>query len=383
MHLHPGRLPVIAALAAAGAAWAAPAAPAGGPYAPAKECGACHAAIHRAWSESTHARAATSEAYVEALRRAIESASDKAAARAACVWCHAPTTLVTGDVDLKEPISREGVTCDFCHTVAEVDMEKKGHPFVLEPGPVKRGPFQYAGPVEGHEAAYSPLHKASPLLCASCHEHKNATGVAVLATYSEWKDGPYPARGVPCQDCHMALVPGAIVKGATLPGNPRLVNLHRVVGGSARSQLARGLDLEIRDVQRSGGSATVQVTVTNDAAGHPVPGGLATKSLVLAVAVETSDGALAHRQERVYRRELKDERGRVLSSVEDLFLKAAAVGRDNRIKPRETRSERFTVPVPPGALAIVALLEYRDSTDPRGAPATIAITRERRELRGR
>jgi hypothetical protein len=181
----------------------------------------------------------------------------------------------------------------------------------------------------------------------------------------------------------MALVPGAIVKGATLPGNPRLVNLHRVVGGSARSQLARGLDLEIRDVQRSGGSATVQVTVTNDAAGHPVPGGLATKSLVLAVAVETSDGALAHRQERVYRRELKDERGRVLSSVEDLFLKAAAVGRDNRIKPRETRSERFTVPVPPGALAIVALLEYRDSTDPRGAPATIAITRERRELRGR
>jgi hypothetical protein len=254
---------------------------------------------------------------------------------------------------------------------------------VLKPGPVKRGPFQYSGPIEGHEAAYSPLHKASPLLCASCHEYRNSKGVAVLATYSEWKTGPYPARGVPCQDCHMALVPGTIVKGGAAPGSLRVINLHRVVGGSARSQLARGLDLEIKTLQGAGGSASVTVVVTNEAAGHPVPGGLATKSLVLAVAVEQADGTLAHRQERVYRRELKDDRGRVLTGVAEMFQKAASVGRDNRIKPRESRSERFSLPIPAGARAVVAMLEYRDASDPRGEPKILPITKARRELPGR
>jgi formate-dependent nitrite reductase cytochrome c552 subunit len=73
----------------------------------------------------------------------------------------------------------------------------------------ERGPYLYAADASFHGAAYSPLHKG-PLLCAACHEHRNALGVAVLSTYSEWQQGPYAARGTSCQECHMPLVPGTV-----------------------------------------------------------------------------------------------------------------------------------------------------------------------------
>jgi len=380
------RLTLLLTLGLAAAGRTAPAAPdppppptTAGAYASASTCAACHEAIHTYWSEGPHARAATSPVFLAALERA---GGKQPEARRGCVWCHSPTTLVTGDVALETPLSREGITCDFCHTVAEVDLDREGHPFTLDPGDIKRGPFEYAESV-GHRTAYSPLHRASPLLCASCHEFTSPAGAAVLTTYSDWKAGPYPARGVPCQDCHMAPIPGSTVREGLADRSLRVINLHRVVGGSSRSQLARGLDLVIEPLKRSGGSAEVVVVVGNVAAGHPVPGGLATKSLVLTVGVEAPDGSLQHVQERVYRRELKDARGQVIRNVEDLYLRAASVGRDNRIKPLERRRERFTLPLPAGARAVVARLDYRDATDPASPVSTLRITESRRPLDAR
>jgi hypothetical protein len=369
---------------APGAPVAAPAEPGepsqhANPYTPAEECGACHEAIHHSWSEGRHAGAASGNAFIASLNRAAEQGAE----RGDCLWCHAPTTLVTGDIALRDPVSREGVTCDFCHTVTDVDLTRPGHPFELDPGDVKRGPFKFSESV-GHGTEYSTLHKSSPLLCAACHEYSNAAGVAVLSTYSDWKSGPYPLRGVTCQECHMAPVPGTTVKkGMAAPSLIRVINLHRVVGGSTRSQLDRGLDLKISSMSRSGGSTSLTVAVTNVAAGHPVPGGLSTKSLVLAIAVEMEGGDLRHRREKVYRRELKDDRGRVLSNVPDLFLRAASVGRDNRLQPQETREERFTLPLPQGARAVVARLEYHDASAPGDTPTTLLITEARREVSGR
>jgi len=356
-------------------------APAAGanPYAIAADCGTCHQAIYRYWSDSPHARAATGPVYLAALEAVVGGATDKAAARRQCVWCHAPTALTTGDWELQAPISRDGITCDFCHTVESVVLDKDDNPFVLVPGNVKFGPYEYAKSV-GHETSYSPLHRASPLLCASCHEYTNARGVAVLSNYSEWKAGPYPARGVSCQDCHMALVPGATAKDSVKGDTLRVVNLHRLVGGSARGQLDRGLDLKIESVTRAGGTASVLVTVKNVAAGHAVPGGLSTKSLILAIGTQSRDGRFEHRQERVYRRDLKDAQGQVIKGVAGLFLQAASVGLDNRIKPLETRSERFEVPIPEGSIAISARLEYRDASDPSAEPSVLLITEKAWEL---
>lgn len=358
---------------------AAAAAPAPGPYASAKECAACHQTIHQYWSESEHARAATSPTFQSGLAEAVRGASDPAAARRECVWCHAPTALATNDYALSGAIAREGVSCDFCHTVADVELGRTGHPFTLAPGRVKRGPMAYAK-TPAHDTAYSLLHKSSAHLCASCHEFTNRNGVPVLSTYAEWAAGPYAGRGQTCQECHMPLVPGDTVAEALQP-TQRRINLHRMTGGSTPSRVGTGLALRFGTVALGSETADVDVIVTNVAVGHSAPGGLSTKSLILAVGVDTGGPELAHRRERTYRRELKDAGGTVLTTAAGMFMQAASVGEDNRIRAGEARTEHFTVPLPAGWKAVVARLEYRDASDP-AAPKVRLVTEQRRE-RGR
>jgi len=358
-----------------------PAAPTAGPYASARTCAPCHQTIYNYWSESAHAQSLSKPSFRDALEASAAGASDKEAVRRGCLWCHAPTTLATADYDLQQPITKEAVTCDFCHTVADVDLDKADHPFHLRPGKVKRGSLLYAKS-PSHDTEYSTLHKSSSLLCAGCHEYRNAQGVAVLSTYTEWRESPYPARGMVCQECHMPTVPGSTVREG-LQSTQRVINLHRMVGGSSYAQIRRGLDLRIESLALTGVSAEVKVVVTNAATGHAVPGGLSTKALVLAVGVETASGQITHRQERVYRRDLRDAQGRSLVTIPELFLQAASVGEDTRIKPKESRAERFTLPVVEGSKAIVARLEYRDVSDPKAGPKTTLVTEERRDVTAR
>jgi hypothetical protein len=175
----------------------------------------------------------------------------------------------------------------------------------------------------------------------------------------------------------MPLVPGTTV-GEGLQPTQRRINLHRMTGGTTPSRVATGLQLRFGTVALGAGSAEVEVVVTNSGVGHSAPGGLSTKSLVLAVGVDTGGAELAHRRERIYRRELKDAEGRVLTTAGDLFLKAASVGADSRLRQKEARTERFTVPLPVGWKAVVARLEYRDASDP-AAPKTRLVLEERRE----
>ena len=368
---------VFALVSASGGGAAGGAAPAGTPaYAPARECAECHRAIHKYWSESEHARAAQSPAFRAGLAAAMAGAPDKAAVRRECAWCHVPTALVTADWDAEGAVAREGVTCDFCHTVSGVTLSRKGDPFDVQPGPVKRGPMEYAK-TPAHETAYSVLHKSSALLCASCHEYTNPLGAPVLSTFSEWDAGPYPASGQTCQECHMPLVPGDTVLEALQP-TQRRINLHRMTGGSDAGRMATGLDLALASVSVGARSADVEVVVTNTGVGHSAPGGLSTKSLVLAVGVDTGGRELLNRRERVYRREMRDAQGRTLEAAADMFLKAASVGEDSRLRQKESRTERFTVPLPEGWKAVVARLEYRDASDP-AAPKTRLVAEERRE----
>lgn len=357
----------------------------GGPYSPAAECARCHGQIHRAWEQSAHAHAATSPSFKSVQAAVLKQAGDaRDTLEGWCAGCHAPTTLVTGDRKLQDPISREGVTCDFCHTVAAVDLERSGQPFSLAPGNVKRGPFAYAGPVKGHGTDYSFLHRGSPLLCAACHNLKGQAGAHILTTYDDWVAGPYPARGVSCQDCHMAPIPGDAAKPEMMASQgPRVINLHRLVGGSSLSQLNRGLDLKIESFSASRAAAEIRVAVTNAAAGHRIPGGLPTKSLALVVGIETDSGAFESMEETEYRRELRDAQGMQLRSLTDMLLRASAQGEDSRLRPGETRRQYFRITLPERARAVVARLEYRDATDPSAPVRSTVITQERREIPAR
>ncbi len=362
---------------------AAQLAPAGtSPYAPAKACAECHPTIHLYWSESAHARSASRPSYLASIESAVAGASDKDAVRRGCASCHAPTSLTTGDYAMQQEVTREGVTCDFCHTVYSVQMDAQGNRFESKPGKVKFGPLLYAKSAS-HDSEYSALHKASPLLCAACHEHKNAHGVAVLSNYSEWQTSPYRDRGMTCQECHMPTVPGSSVREG-LAASERVINLHRMSGGSVPTKVQHGVELRIVSVDQGSASAGVQVVVTNSGVGHAVPGGLPTNALVLSVGVERPGAReLEHRLERIYRKRLADASGRVLLQPADVFLNATAVAQDTRLKPMESRSERFTLPIPAGATAIVARLEYRDESDPKAGPRTSVVGEERWPLPGR
>jgi hypothetical protein len=241
------------------------------------------------------------------------------------------------------------------------------------------GPLEFAL-TAAHDSAYSPGLRSSAQLCASCHQYQNRNGVAVLSTWDEWTGGPHASRGETCQECHMPLVPGDTVPESLKP-TQRRINLHRITGGTTPSRVANGLDLSFGTVTVGADSADVEVVVTNTGVGHSAPGGLSTKSLVLSVGVDTGSADLTHRMERVYRRELLDKDGKALAGVPDLFLKAASVGADTRLKQQEARHERFTLPLPAAWKAVVARLEYRDASDP-AAPKTRLVTEKRRE-RGR
>lgn len=312
-------------------------------------CGKCHQDIYKAWNgRSIHAQAMVDPDFQNAL------ADVKREERVACMRCHAPTTVVTEDYAGATSLTHEGVTCDFCHSVKGVDLNRT-QPYELDVGLTKRGPLRNPG-TPPHKAVYSELHTKS-LFCAGCHEYTNRHGVAVLTNYSEWLEGPYPKRQVACQGCHMEIYQAKLAAGQDTDEVSRIfINLHEVPGGNSPSQLRRAFYMEIEEARTAGGELRVVVAVSNLVAGHKIPGGLATHRARLEVTVW--DGVKENRQERVYERVLTDASGRPIREVARLFTDATAVRSDNRIAPGEVRKERFIFPPAKRGAGVEARLIY-------------------------
>ena len=333
-------------------------------------CGKCHADIYKAWSgASVHAQSMADPDFQNAL---AEVAIDN---RSTCLLCHAPTTIVTKDIQANLNITHEGITCDFCHSVRNVDLEDPV-PFDLDVGVTKRGPIRNPG-VPPHKAVHSELHTKS-LFCASCHEFKNKHGVAVLSNYSEWLEGPYPGRQVECQGCHMEFYKGKLVAGQDSKELSRIfINLHHVPGGSSSTQLRRAFGVEIVDAKLVDGTAVVSVEVSNIAAGHKIPGGLSTHSARLEVTLD--DGTA---QSRVYERVLVDGSGQPIREVARQFAEARRVRSDNRLEPEETRKERFEFSATKPGTEVEARLIYVIAPPYKGAERReIDVVRDVREIR--
>jgi hypothetical protein len=146
-----------------------------------------------------HAVAAIDPVFIESLTRAEKQGDDKI--RRLCLGCHSPVAVALNDLRLKLAVSREGVTCDFCHTVKTVNLSDGNRRFTNNPGPVKMGPGgkDFVPP---HKLGNNYLLMQSEF-CAACHEWENPRGLMILGTYSEWKASFYPGEKVSCQQCHM------------------------------------------------------------------------------------------------------------------------------------------------------------------------------------
>ena len=322
-------------------------------------CGECHQAIHAVWQHSLHAKAWTNGIFQAAYHRSRETYGKERSK--VCLLCHAPTVRHGQDFDVKDPITAEGVTCDFCHSVSSVELSDETDPIRLSIGKTKYGPLKHAqSPV--HEIVDTKLHTRSEF-CAACHEYRNAQGVTVLGTYSEWKDSSYAKRGTQCQDCHMPLVPGRVVALHVKKETGNKVNLHNISGSHDMDRVREAVTLDLVGYEWLGERAWVYIKVTNEGSGHCFPTGMPMHRAVLEVTIH--DGAkLVGKREIPFEVVMLDKDRRSLHREHEVLLNAASILRDTRLKPNEVRT--IDIPfrnVKATRLVLTASLYYMYSTE--------------------
>jgi len=322
---------------------------------PSARCAECHQEIYATWRRGMHSMATSDPIFEASYNQAYRYTAGKA--KEVCLRCHAPVAVHTGDLEMQNPISREGVTCDYCHSVVSVDLKKRDNPIGIVLDGVKRGPLRVAtSPV--HKVARSPLHQSSNF-CAGCHEYVNRNGLPVLSTYSEWKSSPQATEGKTCQTCHMPLTPGETVPSHLAPARGK-INLHDISGWHSVEQVKKAAKVRILQVERKAGEAVeIQVEVANIGSGHSIPTGTPTRRLVLEVVLFVG-GREVTRFTREYQKKLLDKEGRLIFEDYRAMLDARTVMQDNRLRPGEKRVERFeAVVLPKGPLRAEAALYYR------------------------
>lgn len=307
-----------------------------------KVCGQCHVSIFEGWKGSMHANAVTDPIFYPIFLETSRETSGKS--DSLCLSCHAPTTRVTKDWQMKEPLTQEGVTCDFCHSIRNVNLSARD-PFEVIPGKTKWGPLKNVSS-PAHQASYAEVYEKAEL-CATCHEFKNDRGAPVLETYSEWTKSPQSKEGMSCQTCHMPKISGLVVPPKVKPTNEIYIHSHEAAGGHSIDQVRKAVTIKIVEAKRSGEKMTAVVRLENIGSGHKVPTGLPTRKLVLRFQA-SSGGVPFFAQERIYQKVLVNEKGEIITKDADLFLRAAKVKEDNRLEPRKPQTEYFTLLVPEG-----------------------------------
>jgi len=336
----------------------------------AEVCGSCHRLHFEQWKRSAMARSAElGEGLLSlyATGLALRGAPDEDLEY--CLECHAPAAVLGAEPDLRmtSSISREGVSCDICHTAVVTSTDASPGGLQLDPTGPKRGPLpgttlSLSRPAGGssspvarssfHETLESELHKTSEL-CASCHMSMWPTnGLPIDWTYAEWKRSPYAERGVHCQDCHMPTY-----AGRAAPGAPHRETLHRhdFPGGSDLQMVRSTASLTIES-QRYFAAHEVSISVENIGAGHAFPTGDATAPTVaLEIKAFSANSQLVFEDHRDYRLIYEDAAGDITNDP----TAAVRLRSDTTLQPLETRHERFYLAKKLGATRVEAQLVYR------------------------
>ncbi len=346
-----------------------------GRFIAAEKCGNCHKDIYGAWRGSLHARAYEDKIFQVSYTEAL--ALDKQEAERICMTCHAPTSMVSNNTKGQPELSREGVTCDFCHSLTNTHLAR-ANPFELRVGRVKLGPVRDAAS-HAHGVEFSPFHTSS-LHCAGCHQFNNRHGLGVLETYAEWEQYKQKGGNKTCQECHMPVVAANIVDPKVKRVEGAFVNLHDMPGGHSLHQLNKSLRMRIVDLERTSKGLNVKVKVSNVGAGHHVPTGIPTRKVLLRVTAE--NGGKVFEDERVFTRVILDKEGKELPSDSQVFINGVGVEKDTRIGPLEERTEQFTFKVPlAGNVEVKASLTYLYSPhNSKDTEIRIEFWKERKQL---
>ncbi len=209
-----------------------------------EQCARCHAAQFRQWSGSIHARAGSPGlfAQIEPVAHASKDFVES------CTRCHTPLAEQRRQVDGKNnptfdgELQQQGIACAGCHV-------RQWRRF---------GPMAVASsllPMPNYPLTTLPIYERSDF-CLPCHQLPPALSVAnrpLLNTYKEWLEGPYMARGVQCQHCHM-------------PNRE-----HTFLGVHDAATFRQAMRLDATAQRQTDGSVDIRVEVHNIGAGHYLP----------------------------------------------------------------------------------------------------------------
>ncbi|NIA09271.1 MAG: cytochrome c family protein, partial [Nitrospiraceae bacterium] len=362
-------------------------------------CAGCHAEIYKQWNGSMHSNAYTDPVY----RKLDEMASNETDGLTDeyCIKCHSPIGYLTGEIlpadrsNMGE-ISKKGVQCDFCHIVTAVSGINGA--FDVEPGKVKRGPYDDSTPIY-HTAEFSELHTSAEF-CGGCHNvYQYTNNLPIEMTYDEWKASPYntgdPETSTPCQHCHMThgITHFEANPGVVASGGPERDHwyTHYFVGGNAplpgilgsekhselaveRLQSAASLEMDIPENIAAGEQMSIDVIVTNTGAGHNLPTGLSeARQVWIDVTVMDSTGR------EIFRSGAIDENGHIDSGAvkfhtvfadadgnpTDKVWEMASIIEDTRIPPKESVTKAYTFTIPADVrtpITVSASLNYQTAS---------------------
>ncbi|HZZ84922.1 MAG TPA: hypothetical protein VFE30_10330 [Anaeromyxobacteraceae bacterium] len=250
---------------------------------PSADCGACHQAIYREYTDgfgsdmkypgvklrakgdktlempagtsvaaSAHAVAGTDPWPIHA--RETEEEGKR------CNVCHFPQPFSIPDratAEIAKPAPRaeaqgEGITCAACHLGIDGKI---------------RGPYAVKAP----HATVADERMQSSEMCAYCHAMGKRVAGKQTQTYLEWREDFFkPGLGKQqCQDCHMPRTQRKVAEDVDVP--LRAVARHLWTGGHSGQRLGSALSMVLLQPQKE--QPKIELHVINVGAGHSVPTG--------------------------------------------------------------------------------------------------------------
>jgi hypothetical protein len=242
-----------------------------------------------------------------------------------CGYCHAPSAVIGAEQEVnmlplfntQQGAATEGINCDVCHKIVDVNLDANGLPYRERPGilsytllqPNSQNPRLYVGPytnanLEGGASTIScaPIFSKSEF-CAPCH-YARFWDVEIYGSYDEWRKSAYavPNSGIykTCQDCHMrpggrdaesSLVSPDLCNGSIDGSWPSTHNMMGRDDSNLPSMVSEAASVEIEaGYNQKYGRIQVNVVVTNDKVGHKFPTDSPLRHLILVVTAVDEKG---------------------------------------------------------------------------------------------
>lgn len=207
-----------------------------------------------------------------------------------CSSCHLPIMAINepfhSDPNQAEGVALEGVNCDFCHKIWDINLNPTtGLPFPNMTGVLA---YEFRRPEDGHQLFIGPLDDVAPgedtfsplqnqsQYCAGCHQAE-FWGVPIYNSFGEWQSSSYADKESDnfqtCQDCHMpplGLNRFARAEVGGLERNPDQIFSHRMPGAADEILLGNTAELTI-ETRFEANVLIVESSVFNNGAGHHIP----------------------------------------------------------------------------------------------------------------